>query len=257
MGFSFLNEQSLGELPKPFSISEIINLTKNSESFIEVFDTDPNLVALLDSSDGKIVLKRFGWRNRLHFYTSPFKHSRARMSWESAILLDSIGITPKPLFVYTKNKCGFKYENFFITEAIEPHINLRKFLKIEKNKNTIKIVLQKLATVISNMHQLGIFHRDLTTGNFLIDENNHIYIVDLNRARKFERLSNHKRLKDLRKIYFEKESEISQDNMIEIFFQQYKKDSGIDIDWVNRYWKYRKKLIARRKRKKLIKSINK
>ena len=255
MSFSILKEQSLGTLPKPYSVSDLLKLTKNSPSILKIFDTNPNLVALLDSDEGKIVLKRFGWRNPLHFYTSPFKYSRARMSWETAQTLDSAGITPKPLFVYTKKKLGFKYQNFFITKAIEPHVKFRKFLKEEKNIKNISSATQNLAAAIAKMHSLGIYHRDLTTGNFLIDEQLNVYIVDLNRARNVVLLTTHQRLKDLRKVYFEKESISPQDVLIDCFFQQYKKESRINIDWINQYWKYRKKLNVYRKRKTKVKTL--
>ncbi len=255
MPFSILTEQSLGTLPKPYSVSDILKLTKNSTAILKIFDTNPNLVALLDSDEGKIVLKRFGWRNPLHFYISPFKYSRARMSWETSQTLDSAGITPKPLFVHTKKKLGFKYQNFFITKAIEPHVKFRKFLKEERNIKNITSAIQNLAVAIAKMHSLGIYHRDLTTGNFLIDKQLNVYIVDLNRARNVVVLTIRQCLKDLSKIYFEKQSVLPQSELADYFFKKYALQSELQLDWLTGYWKYRKRLIRYRKKRLRLRKL--
>jgi tRNA A-37 threonylcarbamoyl transferase component Bud32 len=177
------------------------------------------------------------------------------MSWETAVILDTVGITPKPLFVHTKKKLGFKYENFLITEAIEKHKKFHKFLKEEKNINRIKSVIKNLAIVIAKMHKLGIYHRDLTTGNLLVDNKLKIFIVDLNRAQNVGKLSIYKRLKDVSKIHFKDTEIFSQNNSINHFFNYYTEESGIKYDWAKEYWKNRKKLVNCRKRSKKIKNL--
>lgn len=255
MQSSILREKSYGSLPSPYTISQILEFNAESKEIIQVYDTNPNLVALIDSDDGKIVLKRFGWRSFFHFLISPFMYSRARMSWETAIILDKINITSKPLFVHTKKKLGFKYENFFITKAIEPHIKLRRFFIEETNIDKLKTVLRNLACALAKMHKSGIYHRDLTTGNFLVDENLNIYLVDLNRARNIGKVSINKCLKDLSKIFFKNTAIFSQEGSIYYFFKSYAAESDIKIDWVSGYWKYRRRLVRYRKLSKRIKNI--
>ena len=255
MAFRIFQEQSFGKLPTPYTISQILQIKSDSKEIIEVYDTNPNLVALLNSDEGGIVLKRFGWRSQFHFLISPFMYSRARMSWNTAIILDSVRITPKPLFVHTKKKFGFKHENFFVTEAIEPHIKFRKMLKEETNSKKIKTVIKKLAIAIAKMHELGIYHRDLTTGNFLVNDSMDIFIVDLNRAKNVRKLSLNQRFKDISKIYFKNTEIFSQKDSINHFFNYYSKESGIKNDCINEYWKYRKKLVNRRKRSKKYKNL--
>jgi len=255
MSFIFLIEQSFGNLPKPSTVKNILQINSNSKDILNLYDTNPNLVALIDSDDGKIVLKRFGWRSKFHFFISPFMHSRSRMSWDIATILDSVNITPKPLCVYTKIKFGFKFENFFISKAIEPHKTFRKFINVETDKNKIQKVIQNLAVAIAQMHTLGIYHRDLTTGNFLVDKKLNIFIVDLNRAQNVLQLSIKQRLKDISKIHFKDTNTFPQENSIEHFFIYYSTESGIELDWIDEYWKYRKKLVSRRKRSKKIKNL--
>ena len=255
MPFKILKEQSYGSLPAPYTITQILELNSESKEIIQIYDTKPNLVALTDSAIGKIVLKCFGWRSFFHFLISPFMYSRARMSWETAIILDKISITPKPLFVHTKKRFGFKYENFFITKAIEPHKKLRHFFVEEINLDRFRNVLRNAAVSIAKMHDIGIYHKDLTTGNFLVDDDLNIFLVDLNRARNVGKLSVKQRLKDLSKIFFKNTDIFSQEESIYYFFKFYADESDIKIDWVAGYRKYRRKLVRYRRLSKKIKNI--
>ena len=252
---SFFNKDQIhGNFPEPYSITSILNISPDSPEIEELYDNDPNLVARLSSKFGSIVLKRFGWRNKLHFFISPFHISRAQRSWTIAKLIESFNVkTPKPLFVYTHRKLGFVFDNFFITDTIHPHTKFRLFIVEEKNVNHIKKVLQQLAIYIARMHNNGIIHSDLTTGNFLISENNNVYIVDLNRAKFIGSLSVHQRLTDLAKIYFKPSNVFSQKQAISHFFYYYTKISGIDIEWESKYLDYRKYFVTQRDRFRKIK----
>jgi len=254
MSLSILKEKLIGTLPKPFTISNILQLNSKSKEIVELYDTNPNLVTLLNSDDGKIMLKRFGWRSKLHFYISPFMNSRAQMSWDIASILNEKKLTPKPIFVYTQRKWKFVFNNFYITQAIEPHKTFRKFIKEETDNDKIISVIKNLAISIAKMHELGIYHRDLTTGNFLVDDNLDIFIVDLNRAQNVRKLINKQRLKDLSKIHFKNTEFLSQQDSIKHFFQHYSKVSGININWEEEYLKYRVKMVKRRKNIKNFKN---
>lgn len=254
MFFKFSEEQRFGILPKPFTIKNILQLNPDSKYIINVYDTKPNLVALLNSDNGKVILKRFGWRSKFHFLISPFMNSRAQMSWDIASILDTKKLTAKPIFVYTQRKWRFVFNNFFITQAIESHKTFRKFIKEETHKDKLKNVIKNLAIAIAKMHKLGIYHRDLTTGNFLIDDKLNVHIVDLNRAFNVNKLTTRQRLKDLSKIYFKNTKIISQNDSINYFFKHYSNGSGININWEKEYLKFRKKIV---KRRKMIKKLKK
>ena len=58
MSFSIHKVQSFGSLPKPYTISNILDLRSDSKIIIELYDTNPNLVALIHSDNRNIVLKR-------------------------------------------------------------------------------------------------------------------------------------------------------------------------------------------------------
>ena len=110
-----------------------------------------------------------------------------------------------------------------------------------------------MAITIAKMHDLGIYHRDLTTGNFLIDSNLNVFIVDLNRARNVGKLTLKQRLKDLSKIYFKNTEIFTQNDSINYFFNNYSKVSGININWEEKYIIIRNRVVKRRKRSKKMK----
>jgi len=90
----------------------------------------------------------------------------------------------------------------------------------------------------------------LTTGNFLIDKKHQVYIIDLNRARLNKKMSISLRLDDLRKIYF---PDRIPGKITALFWDAYRRESGIDIDWALLYRQKRALYRARRQRNTRLK----
>jgi len=215
----------------------------------------PNTVALCDSDEKSFVVKLFGWRSKFHFYFLPFIQSRAQVSYTTAHNLVNAGSrTPQPIFVMTKRWIGWIQLNVYISEAVDPHTTLRNALKSGIEEERIPAILHDLGENLARMHNAGIFHRDLTSGNFLVDDQNRTYIIDLNRSVQRQPTTK-RRLKDLAKIYFGEFNLPETGQYIDIFFNSYSDTSGVDIFWQDRYKEYREKLIRYRSRRKKIKSI--
>lgn len=243
-----------GKIPEPLSLEHLLDRDALNELADEVYDTKPNLVARLSTKHGPVVVKWFGWRHPIHYYLSISFKSRAQTSWDIAHKLLSCGArTPEPLFVYTKRRRGFIKENIIITRAINPHQTVRRLLKTEVQKEIKVKAISDLALSISRMHNAGIFHRDITTGNFLVNEIGDVYIVDLNRAKCFKKLSVKQRLHDLKKLYFKQfgDLEFSQ-KLLHQFFDVYERESSVYCNWVLEYSSYRKKLLWRRRTKRYL-----
>jgi tRNA A-37 threonylcarbamoyl transferase component Bud32 len=134
-----------------------------------------------------VVIKWFGWRNRISYWLSPFMRSRAKKSWDASFSLLKCGVkVPKPLTVYTQRRFGFIKCNFLLTEKIENFTLARSWLRDPHAKPSDKrIIVETLAEMVRKMHQAGMVHSDLTPGNFLININNpsEIYLIDLNRLK--------------------------------------------------------------------------
>lgn len=210
-----------------------------------------NLLIRIDTDIGPVVLKHFGWRSPIHFYLSPAFHGRAATSWRIARRLQSLGArTPEPLYLYSRRARGFIYENFFITAAIHPHQSLRNFLLDAAIIDDHKLmVIADLAVSIARMHNGGIIHNDLTTANFLVDDQEQVHIIDLNRAKVYRRPSLTMLCADLARLNFES-TDGRLDNVIrEKFFEVYGEEMGGGHRWVDAYIAARAKLIRARKNK--------
>ncbi len=220
-----------------------------------VYDTSPNIVASLITAGGPVVVKLFGWRQRLHYYFSIGMKSRARMSWDAAHHLRQARTrTPEPLFIYTLRKLGLVQKNLLITAGVEPHTTLRKFLRANPAKEQVTAVVNDLARNIARMHNAGIVHNDLTPGNILIDNSGQTYLIDLNRLRKKRLLSVRKRLHDLARINLGTKNNPNEE-LYTAFFTEYCSVSMLKKDWLGGYRKYRKKILSYRNRKKWIKRL--
>ncbi|MFB0516524.1 MAG: lipopolysaccharide kinase InaA family protein [Candidatus Neomarinimicrobiota bacterium] len=222
----------------------------------KIYDQDPNLVAQLDTHQGPVVIKWFGWRHKLHFYLSPLRPGRAWNSWQMARALEEAAArTPQPLFVYLRRCRGFIHENFYVTAAIHPHQKLRDFLQSNAPPQLMEQAVADLALSIARMHEGGIRHRDLTTGNCLVDDAGLVHLVDLNRARKRARPSRHQRLSDLARINFNARDQALTCRLAHRFFQVYSTETDPTIDWEGRYQKYRHRLLQRRGWKKRLRRL--
>jgi len=134
-----------------------------------------------------LVIKWFGWRNRISQWLSPVMRSRAKKSWDASLSLLKRGIkVPEPLAVYTQRCFGFIRCNFLLTKKIENYILARRWLRnSDARPADKKTIVATIAVMIQKMHSGGMLHHDLTPGNFLV--NNHdpadIALIDLNRLK--------------------------------------------------------------------------
>lgn len=248
-----------GAIPAGLNLEDLLDKNRLEELAVEVYDRNPNILARVDSDNSSYVIKWFGWRNPLHFWLSPTFPSRAQASWNTARALTSAGTrTPEPLFVYTRRDRGFIHENIYITQSVHPHQTFRQLLKntTGDDREPPFPVIEDLARSLVRMHNAGIFHRDLTTGNFLVDEENQVWLVDLNRAVKKSSagLSVDLRIKDLAKIHFGAlDSDLTRIWM-DRFFNVYGQGTSVpDTRWGELYTKARRHHRRRRQRKQQLK----
>lgn len=244
-----------GRLPDPLEPDDLLDRNKLEKRAVKIFDRRPNLVAEIESSIGPLVVKLFGWRSRIHYFLSPLMPSRAALSWRTACALQQAGArTPAPIAVLTDRCLGLIQANLFVCTAIRPHVTLRKFLKSGPEESVVVKVFAGLALSLARMHNAGILHRDLTTGNFLVDPVGQVHIVDLNRARVLRRLTVRQRLNDLAKLNFGHRYNENQ-ALVTGFFTVYGSESAVAGDWEAGYRQARRKLQRYRRGKAALKRL--
>jgi hypothetical protein len=153
----------------------------------------PNLVreiqppAALTLPWSRLVIKRFGWRGRQHYWLSPLKRSKAVKAYGVAchLLTHHLG-TPLPLGVLEERHWGFIHYNAYITEAITDYITLREYCHtLPDGHQGVTDVLPLVAEYTRRMHDSGLWHRDLFLSNFLLagpPDDRQLYLIDLNRS---------------------------------------------------------------------------
>ncbi len=243
-------------MPPALTLDDLLSREGVTQLAQHIYREQPNIVAQLGTGQRSVVVKWFGWRSPIHYYLSPSFPGRAMTSWTIAQALEQLSArTPEPLFVYSRRHRGFIQENFLVTADITPHQTLRSFLKSEASDALKQAAVTDLALSIARMHGGGIFHRDLTTANFLVTGSSEVYIVDLNRARRRWRLTPRTRLIDLARLNFEADDPGLEARLIHRFFDVYGRETTLPRDWAAGYHRYRDKLIGQRRRKARLRGL--
>ena len=152
-----------------------------------------------------LVIKQYGWRGGQHFLFSPLKRSKAMKAYRTACYLLAHGLlTPLPLGAFEGRRCGFIRYNFYVTEALTDFITLRKYCStMPDGPGGMDEVLRLAAVYTRRMHDSGLWHRDMSLGNFLVagpPGRRQLYLVDLNRARRLVYLPAWMRALDLARM---------------------------------------------------------
>ncbi len=130
---------------------------------------------------GSVVVKRFGWRSRLHRLAAPVTRSRALRSLRVAQRLQAGGVnTPRPLIAWARYDRLRPAEDYYITQALIEATTARARLKSPERGDPGRM-LADLARLVRALHDAGVWHRDLTLGNFLVTADG-ISLIDLSRA---------------------------------------------------------------------------
>lgn len=245
-----------GNLPEPLTLPDLSSRDSILSLAENVYKIRPNLVARLKAADGHVVIKWFGWRHPIHLPLSPTFASRAHASWTAAHALTDAGArTPEPLYAYTRRHGGFIRENFFISRAIHPHRRFRPLLRSDAPESLFETATDDLARSIARMHMSSVVHRDLTTANFLVDDNGHVFIVDLNRAKSGTEVTLRRRLADLAKVTFGSTDSNLTRHLRHLFFRVYEEECKTGLDLVYLYERYRNGLLFRRRLKKRLRRL--
>ncbi len=255
LGIAFPAFEEFGTLPNDINLEQILDPKWLESRAVTVYDRNPNLVCEIPARDGSVIVKWFGWRSRFHYRISPVIQSRAQVSWNIANkILASGGRTPNPLYTCTRRNHGFIRENIFVTENVAGQVSLRNWLKRDPDEKELEATLSDLARNLATMHNGGVFHRDLTAGNILVDDQRHTFLIDLNRG-ELRRPTKIRRLGDLAKIYFGELDRSDTREIVQFFFREYGRCSSPDFDWETGYIKARIRLEQKRRNKKRLRQL--
>ena len=162
--------------------------------------------AVLEGEEGpiEVVVKQFPGGG------GDSRGSKAARSWRMALEFLSHGLpTPEPVLL--AEATDPRDASFFVTRRLGDVLEARYLLRAvnvgeEQDKFPhvdVELFLVSLGHLVREMHESGIWHRDLSIGNVLISRPNQpgagaaLHLLDLNRARLVPQLSNSQRTRDL------------------------------------------------------------
>jgi len=208
----------------------------------------------------EFILKKFSNKSLSEWLKYGLRMSKAVRGWKKAFeFLRRRVDTPQPFLLLEKRWTVFLIYSCLLVEKINDFVPLRELLtKYRKDTNGIlqgekKIFLTKLAKYVSDMHNSGIVHRDLSGGNILI-QNIHdldkikFTVIDINRARIKKILSINDRMKDLERIRIEPDDRL-------FFFQNYCDNNEMFERYKDLYLKRVEQYRYKRKHKPFIKKL--
>ncbi|MGL4854753.1 MAG: protein kinase domain-containing protein, partial [Lentisphaeria bacterium] len=139
--------------------------------------------------------------------------SAAYRSWESAKSLDQFAIGSASYLSWLQIKNG---NDYIILEDLGKD-NYYFVLKqnVENDSFGARELLQQLATMVSTLHDFGIFHRDLKTDNFMI-KNGTLKLIDLDRVRFYQNLPKRNIIRNFEQILATMPKEISKFSLLRL-----------------------------------------
>ena len=159
-----------------------------------------------------VVAKRFRYGSglrRLGFFFFP---SPAMRCLKGALLLNSNGIlTPAPLAAFEYRSWKGLGTSYYVSEEVADSCSFQYFwrsfpasLPAKRRLAVRRSILRDLARLLSRLHSLRIYHRDMKRSNILIQrwqgEGRRIFLIDLDRVQNRRRLPLSKKVKNLLQV---------------------------------------------------------
>lgn len=133
-------------------------------------------VMLTQLANQSVVIKRYNIKHIGHFLRRCLRKSRANVSWYNANLLEYLNIaTPAPLGFVEQRFFGLRGKAYFICQ----HIAGRSLGELSARELQHPDILQQLTDLFSQLRRHHIYHGDLKATNILVDQQNKIWLIDL------------------------------------------------------------------------------
>lgn len=144
----------------------------------EVIYRGRNVVARLRRGGKRVIVKEFGVPNIVNRYVyTHLRKSKARRSLENAERLLRMGFDTAEPLAWIETKRGMHLDkSYYLTLEVEGR-DLRDWESLSDRE------LEGLAACMGELHSAGVYHKDFSPGNVLVDSEGRFYLIDLNRMR--------------------------------------------------------------------------
>lgn len=165
-----------------------------------------NVIRVAHCNGRKLCIKSFGNHNPINRLVYSFiRQSKAERSYRNALKLIAFGVkTPLPVgYLEYYNKKGVLENSYYISVFQDHDFRLTDVIHYEW-PHKMQILASFARFACEKLHNNGIYHKDLSPGNVLINEGPEgVYefsLVDLNRIRFKKKISYRKRMANFKRI---------------------------------------------------------
>lgn len=164
--------------------------------------------------DGKtFYLKRhfWPWKEKLKSLLPGLRTEDAVNEWNNMLLLNDLGFrSMTPVAFGEEKKFGLPHASITLTESITAAEKLETYIPGHflpplglKKVFQKRALIQKVASVAKKLHDSGLNHQDFYLGHlFIRPGDNEIFIVDLQRMHRREKISPRDMIKDLAQLLY-------------------------------------------------------
>lgn len=184
----------------------ILSMHELFPDFETTLQNSRNHVKVTEHNGIKLCIKSFGNTNPINRIVYSFlRASKAERSYNYALKLLHKNIkTPEPVaFIEYFDKNRVLSSSYYISIYQEHDFLLTDIFDFELS-DRLDVLASFARYACNNLHDNGIFHKDLSSGNILIknraDGQYDFYLIDLNRIRFRKRLSFRQRMSNLKRI---------------------------------------------------------
>jgi len=152
-------------------------------------------VARVDPAVGPFVWKHYNWGNLRRTVKRSLSRSAARAAWIDGQFLHSVGVpTPRPR-AYLERRFGpFRTCSYLLTDFIAG-TTLYRLMRFERpTQEVVRHLAQQVAAIWQQLDDLRVCHRDFKTENLLVDPQGKLWLIDLDRMRRYRRQSQVRRV---------------------------------------------------------------
>jgi hypothetical protein len=147
-------------------------------------------VVRIDHSLGSFVWKHHNWGTIRRTVKRSLSQSSARKSLSDAGYLYAAGVpTPRPRALVERRIGPFKSCSYILTDYV-PGTSLYRLMRFERPTSQIVHQLaRQVATIWQQLDDLRVCHRDFKPENLLVDPQGKVWLIDMERMRRFRRLA--------------------------------------------------------------------
>lgn len=141
-----------------------------------------------DHADGPLLLKRHLWGGVSRTLRSVGRESSARTCARLGLQLATVGIpTPLPRACFEQSFGPWGTRSYLVTDFIEGESLYRLIRFGTHSEEKLRHLAQQVAMIWRQMVDAGISHNDMKPENFMVDADQRVWLIDLEKVRIGER----------------------------------------------------------------------